>query len=271
MHWRPPWRPAAPRWMRLHLGVDLQRRDPCRYVWGVLVHHRLEAVVGRHRGQRGVVGRGDGAVHGRCGAVVGQLQIHAVQGALPRPPARRRPTVCLLLERAVVSELCSAAMLLPCAATCPSVVARAAAVARGAITGASALLSSFEANPVVQGLDGGCVVAGGCRVHHQICYLRVGRQSQGQLPCSDVRAVSYLSVVQDLRDVDRSFKHVYICFRRRLSHYWTKASAKELRKARPAPRLRSWSPRQARIRPAPGPHQARARVFRKYRECDTMI
>ena len=29
----------------------------------------------------------------------------------------------------VVSELCSAAMLLPCAATCPSVVARAAAVA----------------------------------------------------------------------------------------------------------------------------------------------
>ena len=32
----------------------------------------------------------------------------------------------------MVSELCSAAMLLPCAATCPSVVARAAAVARGA-------------------------------------------------------------------------------------------------------------------------------------------
>ena len=37
-------------------------------------------------------------------------------------------------------------MLLPCAATCPSVVARAAAVARGAIAGASALLSSFEAS-----------------------------------------------------------------------------------------------------------------------------
>ena len=43
-----------------------------------------------------------------------------------------------LLERPVVSELCSAAMLLPCAATCPSVVARA-----------SALLSSFEASSAV--------------------------------------------------------------------------------------------------------------------------
>ena len=30
----------------------------------------------------GVVGRGDGAVHGRRGAVVGQLQVHAVRGAL---------------------------------------------------------------------------------------------------------------------------------------------------------------------------------------------
>ena len=97
-----------------HLGVHLQRRDPRRYVQGVLVHHRLEAVVGGHRGQRGVVGRGDGAVHGRRGAVV-----------------------------------CSAAMLLPCAATCPSVVARAAAVARGAIAGASALLSSLEASSAV--------------------------------------------------------------------------------------------------------------------------
>ena len=29
-----------------HLGVYLQRRDPRRYVQGVLVHHRLEAVVG---------------------------------------------------------------------------------------------------------------------------------------------------------------------------------------------------------------------------------
>ena len=50
----------------------------------MLVHHRLEAVVGCHRGQRGVVGRGDGAVHGRRGAVVRQLQVHAVGGALRR-------------------------------------------------------------------------------------------------------------------------------------------------------------------------------------------
>ena len=118
-----------------HLGVHLQRRDPRRYVQRVLAHHRLEAVVGGHRGQRGVVGRGDGAVHGRRGAV-GQLQVHAVRCALRRHHA---------LQHLVVSELCSAAMLLPCAATCPSVVARAAAVARGAIAGASALLSSFEA------------------------------------------------------------------------------------------------------------------------------
>ena len=48
----------------------------------MLVHHRLEAVVGGHRGQRGVVGRGDGTVHGRRGAVVGQLQVRAVRGAL---------------------------------------------------------------------------------------------------------------------------------------------------------------------------------------------
>ena len=46
----------------------------------MLVHYRLEAVVGGHRGQRGVVGRGDGTVHGRRGAVVGQLQVHAVRG-----------------------------------------------------------------------------------------------------------------------------------------------------------------------------------------------
>ena len=115
----------------------------------------------------------------------------------------------------MVSELCSAARLLPCAATCPSVVARAA-VARGAIAGASALLSSLEASyrgdSVVQGLDGRRVVAGGCRVHRQVRYLSVRRESQGKLPCGDVRAVSHLSVVQDLRDVagDRSFKHVFL-------------------------------------------------------------
>ena len=67
-------------------------------------------------------------------------------------------------------------MLLPCAATCPSVVARAAAVATTGIAGASALLSSLEASSAV------------------------------------TLSVSHLSVVQDLRDVagDRSFKHVYI-------------------------------------------------------------
>ena len=48
----------------------------------MLVHHRLEAVVGCNRGQRDVVGRGDGAVHGSRGAVVRQLQVHAVGGAL---------------------------------------------------------------------------------------------------------------------------------------------------------------------------------------------
>ena len=111
----------------------------------MLVHRRLQAVVGGHRGQRGVVGRGDGTVHGRRGAVVGQLQVHAVRGALGGHHALQHVEgrlVCLVGE---ARELCSAAMLLPCAATCPSVVARAAAVARGAIAGASALLSSFEA------------------------------------------------------------------------------------------------------------------------------
>ena len=98
-----------------------------------------------------------------------------------------------LLERPVVSKLCSAAMLLPCAATCPSVVARPAAVARGQLGG----------DLVVQGLDGSGVVAGGCRVHRQVSHLSVGSQSEGQLSCCDVRAVSHLSVVQDLRDVAR--------------------------------------------------------------------
>ena len=120
-----------------------------------------------------------------------------------------------LLERPVVSELCSAAMLLPCAATCPSVVARAAAVARGAIAGASALLSSFEASSAVTRSSRDWMAAAllpGCRVHRQVSYLSIGRQSEGQLSCCDVRAVSHLSVVQDLRDVarDRSFKHVFL-------------------------------------------------------------
>ena len=93
----------------------------------MLVHHRLKGVVGGHCG---VVGRGDGAVHGRRGAV------HAIQGALRGHHA---------LQHVKGRLVCLAAMLLPCAATCPS-VARAAAVARGAIAGASALLSSFGAS-----------------------------------------------------------------------------------------------------------------------------
>ena len=60
----------------------LERKMPFLSLNIVLVHHRLEAVVGGHRGQRGVVGRGDGTVHGRRGAVVGQPQVHAVRGAL---------------------------------------------------------------------------------------------------------------------------------------------------------------------------------------------
>ena len=42
--------------------------------------------------------------------------------------------------------------------------------------------------------------------------MSVRGESQGQLPCGDVRAVSHLSVVQDLRDIagDRSFKHVFL-------------------------------------------------------------
>ena len=59
-----------------HLCVHLQRRDPRRYVQGVLVHHRLEAVVGGHRGQRGVVGRWNRSWPPWC------LQVHAVRGAL---------------------------------------------------------------------------------------------------------------------------------------------------------------------------------------------
>ena len=101
-------------------------------------------------------------------------------------------------------------MLLPCAATCPSVVARAAAVARGAIAGASALLSSFDASSAVTRSSSDWMAAA-LLPEAAVFTACVGRQSKGQLPCGDVRAVSYLSVVQDLRDIagDRSFKHVY--------------------------------------------------------------
>ena len=98
-----------------------------------------------------------------------------------------------LLERPVVSELCSAAMLLPCAATWPSVVARAAAVARGAIAGQRAAVQlggQLCGDSVVQGLDGRRVVAGGCRVHRQVHYLSVRRESQGKPAVTCVPSVT---------------------------------------------------------------------------------
>ena len=81
----------------------------------MLVHHRLEAVVGGHRGQRGVVGRGDGAAPARqrptglpcwrdpwsassaqAGALTtpplpegGELRKHCVEGGLERGLAGR--------------------------------------------------------------------------------------------------------------------------------------------------------------------------------------
>ena len=48
------WRPAAPRWRRLGLRAW---RPALRRTQRPLVHHRLKAVVGRCRGQCGVVGR----------------------------------------------------------------------------------------------------------------------------------------------------------------------------------------------------------------------
>ena len=96
-----------------------------------------EAVVGCHRGQRGVVGRGDGAVHGRRGAVVRQLQVHAVAGALRSHHALQHVEgrlVCL------VGETRGQRALQRC---------DAASVRGHAIAGASALLSSFDASSAV--------------------------------------------------------------------------------------------------------------------------
>ena len=78
-------------------------------------------------------------------------------------------------------------------------VARAAAVARGA----SALLSSFEASSAVTLSSRDWMAA---------ALLPDAAVFTARLPCGDVRAVSHLSVVQDLRDIagNRSFKHVYI-------------------------------------------------------------
>ena len=179
------------------------------------VHHRLEAVVGGHRG---VVGRGD-EPFGRRGA-----QVHAVRGALCGNHALQHVEgrlVCLVGEargqRALQrGDAASVHGHLP--------VRGGQGRRRGQKRNcrrqrAAVQLGGLCGDSVVQGLDGSRVVAGGCRVHRQVRYLSVRGESQGQLPCGDVRAVSHLSVVQDLRDVagDRSFKHVYICFRRRLS------------------------------------------------------
>ena len=147
-----------------HLG-DLQRRDPCCDVEGVLVHHRLETVVGCHRGQRGVVGRGDGAVHGCRGAVVRQLQAHAVGG--DAAPVRSYP-----------GQGCCRGQRCDCRRQCAAVQLR----------------SQLCSDPVVQAFRGWMAAAllpdAACRVHGHIC---VGCQSEA---CGDVRAFRHLSVVQ---------------------------------------------------------------------------
>ena len=82
----------------------------------------------------------------------------------------------------MVSELCSAAMLLPCKRrNCRR--QRAAVQLGGQLCGDS----------VVQGLDGGRVVAGRRSVYRQVRYLSVRGESEGQLPCGDVRAVTRTS------------------------------------------------------------------------------
>ena len=60
--------------------------------------------------------------------------------------------------------------------------------------------------------------------------MSVGSQSEGQLSCCDVRAVSDLSVVQDLGDVarDRSFKHVFLGVGVTISCRWDIALSQQL-------------------------------------------
>ena len=89
-------------------------------------------------------------------------------------------------------------------------MARAAAVARGAIAGASALLSSFEASSAVTLSS---------RDWMAVALLPEAappgpllERREGQLPCGDVRAVSHLSVVQDLRDVARDWSFIRLLF-----------------------------------------------------------
>ena len=81
-------------------------------------------------------------------------------------------------------------------------------MARGAIPGASALLSSFEASSRAEtGWQLRCCQMLPCSRPG----LPLARRAS-ERPCGDVRAFRYLSVVQDLRDVpgDWSFKHVFL-------------------------------------------------------------
>ena len=86
----------TPRRALAAFGADLQRRDPCCDVEGVLVHHGLEAVVGSRRGQHGVVRQGDGAVHGCRGAVL---------FVATAPSSTSKADWSFLLARPVVSKL----------------------------------------------------------------------------------------------------------------------------------------------------------------------
>ena len=185
-----PWT-AAPRW-----GVSACKLEasPRR---ALLVHRRLEAVVGGHRGQAGCwPRRWSRSWPLWCCWTASGPRRPGCSWWPPRPPARQRPSLPCWRD----PWKASSAARQPCAAWWP-----------GPWPGAQLPA------PARCCLDGGRVVAGGCRVHRQVRYLSV--RGESQLPCGDVRAVSHLSVVQDLRDIagNRSFKHVYLCSRRRLS------------------------------------------------------
>ena len=55
---------------------DVACRLAGRHVQGQLVHDAFERVGGRHSRQSSVVGRSDAAVHGCCGGVVRELEVH---------------------------------------------------------------------------------------------------------------------------------------------------------------------------------------------------
>ena len=56
----------------VHVGCCL----PGGHIQGQLVHDAFERIGCRHSGERCVVGRGDAAVHGRRGRMVGELEVH---------------------------------------------------------------------------------------------------------------------------------------------------------------------------------------------------